>query len=507
MSKTYGNRWKIVDAPRLGSGGQSEVFRVVDVTGAYKQECALKRVLNPARHDRFRREIEAITRLSHPNIIKLIDHSALDDASKNPQKQFLVMPIAEGGDLSRPDRLTLYKDSIDPVLTVAKQLACALRTAHDVGIIHRDVKPQNVLFTGLGHEIWLADFGICLVRDQPRVTEGWEVVGPRSFLAPELEDGGHLDVTAAADVYSLGKVIYYMLSGGVVIPRENLERAKHGDWFKHGERRRLMKILLGKMICSLEQRIKTMEEVIGEFKRIEEWEHKAQISPLDRSSWDALGKLRENTARYQHAARANEAARLSEAQKIDTVRQSFSGWIRAKLESAATVMTEPGLIAATVHKVTNQKAPYKASFSLLGDNEIAFDLSINRRGQDSPYSENLRCALFRSRTNIAGQPVGISVSERDTPMVFFPYYVWLHEPDGRRLCLEGYVQRKKANIPRAKRTYVTPDFEKRLILFEEFAVSEWPSVTAKLDVILAEAIEMFIKFLDSGANMFLPGKE
>ena len=163
------------------------------------------------------------------------------------------------------------------------------------------------------------------------------------------------------------------------------------------------------------------------------------------------------------------------------------------------------LIPNGIHKSIG--AGYKASFSLLGDNEIAFDLSINRRGQDSPYSENLRCALFRSRTNIAGQPVGISVSERDTPMVFFPYYVWLHEPDGRRLCLEGYVQRKKANIPRAKRTYVTPDVEKRLILVEEFAVSEWPSVTAKLDVILAEAIEMFIKFLDSGANMFLPGKE
>jgi hypothetical protein len=82
MSKVYGNRWKIVDGPRLGSGGQSEVFRVVDIMGVYEKECALKRVL---------------TRLSHQNIIKLIDHSALDNTSENPQRQFLVMSIAEGG--------------------------------------------------------------------------------------------------------------------------------------------------------------------------------------------------------------------------------------------------------------------------------------------------------------------------------------------------------------------------------------------------------------------------
>jgi serine/threonine protein kinase len=79
MPKLYGGRWRLLNVPRLGHGGQSEVFRAIDETGQLKGEFALKRVLNPERHERFRREIDAINQLSHPNIIKLVDHTALDD--------------------------------------------------------------------------------------------------------------------------------------------------------------------------------------------------------------------------------------------------------------------------------------------------------------------------------------------------------------------------------------------------------------------------------------------
>jgi serine/threonine protein kinase len=73
-------------------------------------------------------------------------------------------------------------------------------------------------------KVWVSDFGICLIADRPtRHTETGEVVGPVVFMAPELEGGGQLDVTVDADIYSLGKVIYYMLTGGVRLPRENLE--------------------------------------------------------------------------------------------------------------------------------------------------------------------------------------------------------------------------------------------------------------------------------------------
>jgi serine/threonine protein kinase len=100
------------------------------------------------------------------------------------------------------------------VVTVAKQITAALIAAHAANVIHRDVKPKNILFTGNGHETWLTDFGICLIREAPRITELPEVMGPREFMAPELADGGELDVTPAADLYSLGKLIYFMISGG-----------------------------------------------------------------------------------------------------------------------------------------------------------------------------------------------------------------------------------------------------------------------------------------------------
>jgi serine/threonine protein kinase len=88
------------------------------------------------------------------------------------------------------------------------------------------VKPENILFENDGDHVWLSDFGICLIADQStRHTEPGEVVGPVVFMAPELEGGGQLDVTADTDIYSLGKVIYYMLTGGVRLPRENLEQS------------------------------------------------------------------------------------------------------------------------------------------------------------------------------------------------------------------------------------------------------------------------------------------
>jgi serine/threonine protein kinase len=285
MAKKYGGRWEVVDGSPLGSGGQGTVYRVRDLSGEFDGEFALKRVPDINRRERFRREVEAIRRLTdpethatHPNIISLIDHSALGETN-DTEKQFLVMPIAHGGDLSTPGRLALYKDSIDAVLQVATQVATALGAAHQRQIIHRDVKPKNILFTGNGHETWLSDFGICLIREAPRITETPEVMGPRAFMAPELEEGGQLDVSPAADIYSLGKIIYYMLSGGVILPRERMHEPQFSGIFGKGQRHQLIEILLGRMVCPLDRRIARTSEVLEELKKIEDWKKTRSCFP------------------------------------------------------------------------------------------------------------------------------------------------------------------------------------------------------------------------------------
>src|ERR1043166_108996 len=98
MTRIYGERWKQVR--HLKSGGQGDVFAVVDLRGQYAGEYALKRVRNPRRHARFRAEIQAIKRLDHPNVVKLVDHSALDAADSDAAKNFFVFPISPGGDLN-----------------------------------------------------------------------------------------------------------------------------------------------------------------------------------------------------------------------------------------------------------------------------------------------------------------------------------------------------------------------------------------------------------------------
>ncbi len=86
-------------------------------------------------------------------------------------------------------------------------------------------------------------------------------------MAPELEDGGQLQVTAAADVYSLGKLLYFLLSGGVVLPRERLHEDQFSRVFAKGERYQLLQHLLTKMICHRETRIQTIAEVIGQMRQ------------------------------------------------------------------------------------------------------------------------------------------------------------------------------------------------------------------------------------------------
>jgi serine/threonine protein kinase len=266
MAKVYGKRWKHVG--RIGAGGQSEVFRVTDEREELDGEWALKRLRRKDRVERFRREVDILRRLDHVNIIKLVDAQVRE--ADDDEDSFLVMPIAKYGDLDA--RLELYKDNIDSVVPVAKQVASALQHAHQAGIIHRDVKPRNILFPEIRHQAWVTDFGISYDQAAERYTADSEVVGPRFFIAPELDEAGPVQVSPAADVYSLGQVIFYMLTGGKRVAGQNVLDERYAEHFANGHRSHLLRLLLSKMIAPIQNRYADMERVMRELVQIENWE-------------------------------------------------------------------------------------------------------------------------------------------------------------------------------------------------------------------------------------------
>ncbi len=162
--------------------------------------------------ERFRREARAVAQLSHPNIVTVIDRG------EDEGRQFIVFEFVEGENLKE-----LIGRSGPPPLRRALELALAvadgLSFAHEHGLVHRDVKPQNVLISSDG-KVKVTDFGIARSLEvEHGVTQTGTVVGTGEYLAPEQASGG--PISPATDVYSLGVVVWELLTGDVPFDGEN----------------------------------------------------------------------------------------------------------------------------------------------------------------------------------------------------------------------------------------------------------------------------------------------
>ena len=204
LRQATGNRYRIVR--RVGSGGMADVYaaeherlgrplavKVMHAHLARDEEMRL----------RFRREAEASSRLVHPLICTPFDYGEVGDVV------YLIMPFLGGGcladDLTR-DRIV----SPDRTAIVVSQVASALDYAHRRGVVHRDVKPDNVLFDDDGNAI-LTDFGIATARFHGRLTAGGRAMGTPHYMAPEQAMGKTLD--GRADLYAIGVMLYECLVG------------------------------------------------------------------------------------------------------------------------------------------------------------------------------------------------------------------------------------------------------------------------------------------------------
>lgn len=215
-AEVVGGRYQLLNL--IGQGSMSHVYRARDQV--LDRLTAIKLLRDEYVNDsnfvaRFNREARAVARLSGPNLVEIYDFGQYKDT------YFIAMQYVEGDDLKK---ILRYSGPRPPVEAVAiiNQVLQALAVAHANGIIHRDVKPQNILVQKRDGMVKLTDFGVAHASDSAEITATGSAIGTAYYMAPEQAKGG--PVSPATDLYSVGVVLYEVLSGQLpFFGREPLE--------------------------------------------------------------------------------------------------------------------------------------------------------------------------------------------------------------------------------------------------------------------------------------------
>ena len=207
--ENIGSRWadRYVVLSEIGRGGMSTVYKALDLR--YGGDVAVKvlrrEVATVALSKRLAREIRILSRLEHPNILPVLDSGEFDGLP------FFVMPLVSGENLQE----RLRRERRLPVLEavrVASEVATSLSYAHEMGVVHRDVKPSNILLSS--NHVLVTDFGIARQVDgqtTDQLTKSGEAIGTVVYMSPEQTAASTVD--GRSDTYSLGCVLYEMLAG------------------------------------------------------------------------------------------------------------------------------------------------------------------------------------------------------------------------------------------------------------------------------------------------------
>lgn len=253
----------------IGSGGMGKVFLAEQTM--LKRKVAVKELAphllsNPDLVERFRREGQALARLSHPNIVQV------HDFFEENGKYYLVMEYVYGESLDQVIKKNEI-NSIDKLKDYAIQICKGLEYAHSKSIIHRDLKPHNILVSTDG-VVKIADFGLARLLDATMYTLPGTVIGSPLYMSPEQADGKEADFRS--DIYSFGIILYEMATGrcpftgnsSEVIAQHITKKPESPRKFNSKIPQKLEKIILRSIEKKPEERFNSMGEILSELLRI-----------------------------------------------------------------------------------------------------------------------------------------------------------------------------------------------------------------------------------------------
>jgi len=206
------DRYKILEL--LGEGGMAFVYKAEDMQ--LKRTVAIKTlkpnyVQQETFVERFKREAQTVANLNHPNIVQIFDWGIEDEP-------FFVMEYIEGNTLTSiiARKKTI---SIGDILFIGAQVADGLQAAHSRGLVHRDIKPGNIMITP-GGKVKVTDFGIVSIQNEDSdITKTGSILGTANYISPEQAQGK--PVSVESDLYSLGTVMYELIAGDLHLKRKH----------------------------------------------------------------------------------------------------------------------------------------------------------------------------------------------------------------------------------------------------------------------------------------------